>query len=94
MKVIFKSVHDLANALRRAAEAHASDSGPDLGSAWPLWYAYHMAAFNSFDRFAHLPEPVRLNDTIAIHPAGPPPNPHGDRDPDHGFFLRYASPDL
>ncbi|GAA2419141.1 hypothetical protein [Nonomuraea africana] len=94
MKVTFDSVHALAHALRRAAKAHASDSGPDLGSNWPDWYAHHMAAFNSFGRFTHLPEPVRLEDTIATPPAAPPPDPNGDRDPNHEFVLRYASPDF
>ncbi|MBB5773982.1 hypothetical protein [Nonomuraea jabiensis] len=90
MKVIFDSVHDLADALRRAAEAHVSDSGPDLGSDWPVWYAHHMAAFNSFGRFTRLPERVRLEATIATHPAAPPPDPDGG----HDFVLCYASPDL
>lgn len=53
-----------------------------------------MAAFAGFAWFTHLPEPVRLNDTIATHPAAPPPDTHGDRDPGHGFFLHYASPDI
>ncbi|UBU10302.1 hypothetical protein [Nonomuraea gerenzanensis] len=60
MKVIFDSVHDLADALRHAAEAHAADSGPDVGSDWPAWYAHHMAAFNGFRRFTHLPGPARM----------------------------------
>ncbi|MFI6732523.1 hypothetical protein ACIBI9_06280 [Nonomuraea sp. NPDC050451] len=89
MKVIFDSVHDLADALRRAAEAHVSDSGPDLGSDWPVWYAHHMAAFNGFGRFTHLPEPVRLEDTIATYPAASPPGSDGG----HEFVLRHTSPD-
>ncbi|MFD1935572.1 hypothetical protein ACFSKW_29295 [Nonomuraea mangrovi] len=94
MKVIFDSVSALADALRRAAAAHASDSGPDVGTDWPEWYAHHMAAFNSFGRFSRLPEPVRLAGTVAGHPAAPPTDPARDRDRGQEFFLRYASPDL
>lgn len=93
MKVTFESVHALASALRRAAEAHASDPGPDPGPDWPNWYAHHMATFNDSDRFTHLPEPVRLQDTIATHPAAPTPDPTGNRDPDRAFLLRYAPTD-
>ncbi|MFG6198247.1 hypothetical protein [Nonomuraea sp. JJY05] len=94
MKVIFGCVRALADALRRAAEAHASDSGPGLGSDWPDWYAYHMAAFNGFGRFTPLPEPVRPEDTTATHPAASPPDPNGGRDPGHEFVLRYVTPDF
>jgi hypothetical protein len=93
VKVTFDSVHALASALRRAAEAHASDSGPDPDPEWPTWYAHHMATFIGSDRFTRLPEPVRLQDTTATHPAAAPPDPTGNRDPDRDFLLRYAPTD-
>ncbi|TYB50539.1 hypothetical protein FXF51_55815 [Nonomuraea sp. PA05] len=89
MKVIFDSVHDLADALRRVAAAHASDSGPDLGSDWPVWYAHQMAALNEFSRFTQLAEPVRLEDTIAAYAASAPSGSGSG----HGFVPRHASPD-
>jgi hypothetical protein len=41
-------------------------------------------------RFATLPEPVDLDDTIATHDTQAPPDPESGRDTDRDFLLRYA----
>jgi hypothetical protein len=43
-------------------------------------------------RWAHLPEVVRLEDTISTHEQDAPPDPDAGRDPELGFVLRYAGP--
>jgi hypothetical protein len=40
--------------------------------------------------YRRLPDPVRLEDTIATQDAGPPPDPEGGQDPERDFMLRYA----
>ena len=44
----------------------------------------------SASRFSRLPEPVRLEDTIASQDTAPPPDPEGGRDTDRDFLLRYT----
>ncbi len=41
-------------------------------------------------RFAKLPEPVRLEDTVASQDAEDVPDPEMGRDTDRDFLLRYA----
>lgn len=41
-------------------------------------------------RYAVLPEPVRLEDTITSQPAADPPDPTGGRDTETDFLLRHA----
>lgn len=41
------------------------------------------------NRFRRLPEPVRLEDTIATQDADPLPDPEAGRDTDTDFLLRY-----
>jgi hypothetical protein len=41
--------------------------------------------------YRRLPEPIRVEDTVAIHDADPPPDPTGGRDPETDFMLRYAN---
>lgn len=38
-----------------------------------------------------LPEPVRLEDTVAVHDAAPVPDPHAGQDTERDFMLRYSS---
>jgi hypothetical protein len=40
--------------------------------------------------YRHLPEPVRLEDTIAEHEVRPVPDPEGGINPEQAFMLRYA----
>ncbi len=40
--------------------------------------------------FRHLPEPVRLEDTITSQDTEPAPDPDGGRNPERDFLLRYA----
>lgn len=40
-------------------------------------------------RFSHLPEPIKLADTIATQDPTPLPDPEGGRDTDIEFLLRY-----
>lgn len=42
------------------------------------------------DRYATLPSPVRLEDTIAEVDARPVPDPDGGTNPETAFVLRYA----
>lgn len=41
-------------------------------------------------RFAKLPEPVRLDDTVTSQDVQSPPDPEGGRDTDRDFLLRYT----
>jgi hypothetical protein len=41
-------------------------------------------------RYRHLPEPVRLEDTIASRESGEIADPTAERDPERDFLLRYA----
>jgi hypothetical protein len=41
-------------------------------------------------RFATLPAPVRLEDTVATHDVSTPPDPEAGRDTDRDFLLRYT----
>lgn len=43
------------------------------------------------DRYWKLPEPVRVEDTIASQEATPAPDPDGGRDPERDFMLRNAT---
>jgi len=40
-------------------------------------------------RFRHLPEPVKLEDTVASQEVEPAQDPEGGRDTDVEFLLRY-----
>jgi hypothetical protein len=40
-------------------------------------------------RFRHLPEPIRLEDTIATQDTDPPPDPRAGHDTELEFLLRY-----
>ena len=42
--------------------------------------------------YRSLPEPVRLEDTIAEHETRPVPDPNGNLDPELIFLLRYGAP--
>ncbi|MGH3447050.1 MAG: hypothetical protein ACRDQA_14425 [Nocardioidaceae bacterium] len=42
--------------------------------------------------YKHLPEPVRLEETIATKESDPPPDPEMGRNTDREFMLRYAAP--
>jgi hypothetical protein len=42
------------------------------------------------DRFAKLPKPVRLEDTITSAETEPVPDPEGGRDTDRDFLIRYG----
>jgi hypothetical protein len=42
------------------------------------------------NHYRHLPEPVRLEDTVASHQTGPPTDPDAGRDTEREFMLRYA----
>lgn len=46
------------------------------------------------ERFRHLPEPIRLEDTVETVDTNPVPDPDGGRDPQRDFTLRYAGPAL
>ncbi|WP_183407116.1 hypothetical protein [Nocardioides marmorisolisilvae] len=41
--------------------------------------------------YRHLPEPVRLEDTIAEQETRPVPDPDGDINPDTAFLIRYGA---
>ena len=41
--------------------------------------------------YTRLPEPVRLEDTVAEHETRPVPDPDGGKDPDQLFLLRYGA---
>ena len=41
-------------------------------------------------RFAKLPEPVRLDDTVTTQDVQSPPDPESGRDTDRDFLLRYT----
>jgi hypothetical protein len=41
-------------------------------------------------RFTRLPERITLADTVPSHPASPPSDLGGGRDPDADFLLRYG----
>lgn len=45
----------------------------------------------SSGRYRHLPEPIRVEDTISTKQAAPPPDPEAGRNPDRDFLLRYAA---
>ncbi len=40
--------------------------------------------------YRHLPEPIRLEDTVTSQETEPPPDPVGGREPERDFMLRYA----
>lgn len=42
------------------------------------------------ERYRHLPDPVRLEDTVATKETSPVPDPDGGRDPERDFMLRNA----
>ncbi|MFL6024264.1 MAG: hypothetical protein ACJ72O_13075 [Marmoricola sp.] len=48
------------------------------------------AAKNRTD-YRHLPEQIRLEDTIAEQETRPVPDPDGDLNPDQLFLLRYGA---
>ena len=41
--------------------------------------------------YRHLPDPVRLEDTIAEQDTRPVPDPDGGKDPEQIFLLRYGA---
>ena len=41
-------------------------------------------------RFSRLPEPVRLEDTVAETDTRPVPDPEGGRNTDRDFLVRYG----
>ncbi len=41
--------------------------------------------------YTHLPDPVRVEDTIAEQDIRPVPDPDGGTDPEHLFLLRYGA---
>jgi hypothetical protein len=41
-------------------------------------------------RFARLPKPVRLEDTVEETDTRPVPDPEGGRDTDRDFLIRYG----
>lgn len=41
--------------------------------------------------YSHLPEPIRLEDTIAEVDVRPVPDPESGQNPEQAFTLRYAS---
>ena len=43
------------------------------------------------NKFRQLPEPVRLEDTVATHDAEPVPDPQAGQDSERDFMLRYSS---
>jgi hypothetical protein len=43
------------------------------------------------DRFKHLPEPIRLQDTVTSQETSPVPDPEGGRNTDTDFILRYGA---
>lgn len=40
--------------------------------------------------YDHLPDPIRLADTITSQESDPSPDPDSGRDPERDFMLRYA----
>ena len=42
------------------------------------------------ERFKHLPEPVKPEDTVESQDTEPPHDPEGGRDTDRDFMIRYA----
>lgn len=42
--------------------------------------------------FSRLPEPIRLEDTVAEVDTRPVPDPNGGTEPETLFLLRYAGP--
>ena len=40
--------------------------------------------------FRHLPEPVKLEETVAAQDVRPVPDPDGGRDPNHEWMLRHG----
>lgn len=47
-------------------------------------------ATRSSARFSRLPADVRLEDTVAIQPTRPAPDPEAGRDTDRDFLFRYG----
>ncbi|WP_332642312.1 hypothetical protein [Aeromicrobium sp.] len=43
------------------------------------------------ERFKHLPEPVKLEDTITSQDVEPVPDPEGGMDTDRAFLIRYGA---
>jgi hypothetical protein len=42
------------------------------------------------ERFKHLPEPVKLEDTVESQETEPARDPDGGRDPERDFMIRYS----
>ncbi len=85
MRVTYESADDLAQAMRRAAEAHGRYEA-EIGredADWPDWYSRFM---EREQRFLHLPGRVDPAGTTAAHPAAP-----ANGDPEQDFFLRYGA---
>jgi hypothetical protein len=40
--------------------------------------------------YRKLPEPVHLDETVAVHDAAPPADPNAGRDTETEFMLRYG----
>jgi hypothetical protein len=50
---------------------------------------YHGAMAEP-NKYRHLPEPVKLEDTVEIMDESPVPDPQAGRDTERDFMLRYA----
>jgi hypothetical protein len=103
MSVTYESAEDLAQALRRAAEAHGEHE-KEIGQEdpdWPTWYARYMereqtgqpasAARGTVVTVKGLPDRVDLKDLIASQETEPPPDPEGGRNTETDFMLRYGA---
>ncbi|PPK63163.1 hypothetical protein V5P93_004099 [Actinokineospora auranticolor] len=86
MSVTFRTAEELAQALRRAAEAHGAHEARTgrEDADWPTWYAEHMVREQ---RFAHLPERVETSRTTTAQETVPARGADGE----HDFFLRYGT---
>jgi hypothetical protein len=67
---------------------------PVMCGCWQNWSEEVVAmterTHNEQRDYRKLPEPVRLENTIATQDAAPPHDPDGDRNPERDFMLRYA----
>jgi hypothetical protein len=95
MSVTYGSASELAEALRRAAEAHGEREGAD----WPTWYAEYMEREQAEPAqrphptvtVKGLPDRVDPKDLVATQATEPPPDPEGGRNTETDFMLRYGA---
>jgi hypothetical protein len=88
MSVTYESASDLAQALRRAAEAHGEHE-KKIGRAdpdWPSWYAEYMVRQQRFPRLPERVDPKDMTTSQAVKPAG-----DADGDAERDFMLRYGA---